>query len=641
MRIYTLILISSIINIFNIRGESLVDYVNPLIGTAAKTAGGVLPSVVVPFGKTHFTPMTQKNHIGCPPYYYEKNEIVGFMASHQSAVWMGDFGNISFFPTIGEPNLNPDKQKLWFNHNKELSKPYYYMVETQTFDRNNNIIAEITGEANSGIFRFTYEPNKEQGLLIEVSREIGSSGYVEIDTTRNEIYGYNPDRQDAYLGPPLENFKSYFVIKFNKKIKKYGTWDRSGKNPKRISQKDEVIGVYLSFENNDNKTLEVRFSNSFININQAKYNMNRELEGKTFENLKISGKNKWNELLKRMQVKGVPDSTKTILYTALYHTMLFPRIMSEYGKYYSAFDDQIHNGEFYNTFSLWDTFRALHPLLILTVPERINPMINSLLCMYKQGGWLPKWPNPTYTSIMIGTHADAYIKGFTGYDINTAYEAVRKNAFQPPYGDSGGDKYYIGDAWNNKKPEIRPSDAGNYWWDRAYWNGGYEARAGLTWYMKYGYVPVDYTSESVSRTVEFSIDDYCIAQMAKKLGKENDYKILMERSKYYKNLYNTKTKKLAPRYHNGNWFENPEYGFTEGSSWTYLFGAMHDVPGMIKMMGGKKHFSNMLDKNFNEKHYRHDMNPDIIIFIYIIGQMKHTKHKSLQEVNQEKIGSVI
>ena len=615
--ISTLLTILICVNVFpnNDRFSTKADYVNPLIGTAQATDGGVLPSVVVPFGKTHFSPMTNQNHIGCPPYYYEQKQLIGFIASHQSAVWMGDFGDIVVFPTNGEPDANEEKRKLKLNHAKELSKPFLYLAELETFDDTPAIKAEMTGLANSGIFRFTYEKNQLPGLWVEVSREKTASGYVVIDTVQNIIYGYNPDRQDAHLGPSLQNFKCHFLMKFNKKIKQYGTWDKNIKNPGKTTQFGEHIGVYLTFESDNDNQLEVRFSNSFIDKQQAIDNMNREINNHSFEAICAENKYQWNNMLQRVEVEDVSDSTKTIIYTALYHTMLFPRIFSEYGRYYSAFDDQIHSGELYNTYSLWDTFRALHPLLILTTPERVNPIISSLLKMYQEGGWLPKWPNPTYTSIMIGSHADAviadaYIKGFRGYDVDLAYEAVRKNAFQPPYGDSGGDNFYIGDSWNNAKPAYRPEDAGNYWWDRAYWNGGYEARGGLTWYMKYKYIPMDYTAESVSRTVEFGIDDYCIAQMAKDLKKAEDYNTLMERSRYYQNLYNPETKKLMPRYHDGRWYtENPEWGFTEGSSWTYLFGAMHDVPGMIKMMGGKKIFSEMLDRNFKENHYRHDNEP--------------------------------
>src|SRR5690606_15926408 len=216
----------------------------------------------------------------------------------------------------------------------------------------------------------------------------------------------------------------------------------------------------------------------------------------------------WQENLSRIKVDGATEDQKSIFYTALFHTMLFPREFSEYGRYYSPFDDKVHEGVSYNDYSLWDTFRALHPLLHFTHPERVSPMVRSLLQMYQEGGWLPKWPNPTYTNIMTGTHADAviadaYIKGFRDYDLELAYAAVRKNAMHPPYRDT-------------EKP----------WGDR---DEGtlYEARGGLTYYHSLGYVASDKTRESVTRTIEFGIDDYSIAQMAKDMGKMEDYGRLM------------------------------------------------------------------------------------------------------------------
>jgi predicted alpha-1,2-mannosidase len=268
--------------------------------------------------------------------------------------------------------------------------------------------------------------------------------------------------------------------------------------------------------------------------------------------------------------------------------------MDEYGKYYSAFDDKVHNGISYNDYSLWDTYRALHPLLLFTQPERVDPMITSMLQMYRQGGRLPMWPNPAETNIMIGTHADpviadAYIKGFRGYNVNLAYEAMMKDAMVPPDNDT----------------ILRYAD-------RDLWTG-YEAQAGLTYFKKIGYVPVDKTAESVSRTIEYSVDDYAIAQVAKALGKANDYKQLMKLSKNYQNLYDAKTGFMLPRKLNGQWDGKNEKGhwegFTEGDQWTYAFGAMHDAPGMIEMMGGKEKFATKLDSNFAFKHYRHDNEP--------------------------------
>jgi len=334
----------------------------------------------------------------------------------------------------------------------------------------------------------------------------------------------------------------------------------------------------------------------------------------------------WQKNLSRIAVSGCSEDQKSIFYTAMFHTMLFPREFSEYGQYYSAFDDKVHQGTSYNDYSLWDTFRALHPLIQLIQPERVSPMVKSLIQMYKEGGWLPKWPNPTYTNIMIGTHADAVIadaftNGFRDYDTNLAYEAVHKDAIIPPTGDTF------------KK-----------WGDRDPWTS-YEARGGLTYYLSLGYVPVDKTSESVSRTIEFGIDDYCVAQMAKEMNKTDDYTRFMQNSKNYKNLYNPSTGFFAPRMNNGDWNADPTAGFTEGSKWTYLFGAMHDPKGMIALFGGSKAFASKLTENFEGNHYRHDNEPGhhyIYLFDYCGEPWKTQelirKHTSIENFRNQPIG---
>jgi len=224
-------------------------------------------------------------------------------------------------------------------------------------------------------------------------------------------------------------------------------------------------------------------------------------------------------------------------------------------------------------------------------------MITSLLQMYDEGGWMPKWPNPTYTNIMIGTHADsviadAYVKGFRGFDLKKAYAAMYKNAMTPPDGDTH-----------------------NRWLDRAPWTA-FEARGGLTWYKSLGYVPQDKTDESVSRTLEFSYDDFCVAQIAKAVGKNDDYEMFMNRSRNYRNLYDSALGFMRPKNSDGTWDEeswaSPEErkpGFTEGSPWTYLFCEMQDIPGMIALMGGKQKFAAKLDENFAGGHYRHGNEP--------------------------------
>lgn len=253
-------------------------------------------------------------------------------------------------------------------------------------------------------------------------------------------------------------------------------------------------------------------------------------------------------------------------------------------------------------------------------------MVQSLLQMYQQGGWVPMWPNPTYTNIMIGTHgdaviADALVKGIKGFNPQLAYEAMHKNSFTAPDGDT------------LKK-----------WGDRDVWTS-YEGRGGLTYYHRIGYVPSDRTKESVSRTIEYSIDDYCVAQAAQLLGKQNDLPQLRSWSRNYRNVYNPATGFAAPRKLDGSWDSDTKEGFTEGSEWTYTFGALHDVPGMIALMGGKERFAAKLTRNFEGGHYRPDNEPGhhyIYLFDYCGEPWKAQelirKHTSAENFRNQAIG---
>jgi predicted alpha-1,2-mannosidase len=591
-----------------------VDYVNPLIGTAATgfakglDGGGTMPSVGPPFAMTNFVAQTGENLMSRMNYFYEDEHVIGFLASHQPTVWMGDYGYVSVMPQTGSLKVLPQDRALKFSHANETSTPYYYSVLLNSTN-NQNIKAEIAAASHCAILQFTFPASNDAHIIIQginlnpalkhwandyEARIKKLRGYIKINQAKNEITGYNPDRMSAQISPDLPNFKGYFVIQLDKPFKSFGTWDGDKINAASVEQFGTRMGAYISFATHKDETVQVRIATSFISIEQARKNMEIELKGKTFNNLVQLTRNEWQKNLSRIKVDGITEDQKAIFYTAMFHTMQFPREMSEYGKYYSAFDDKIHNGISYTDYSLWDTYRALHPLLIFTQPERVNPMITAMLQMYKQGGRLPMWPNPAETNIMIGTHADAviadaYVKGFRGYDLNLAYEALLKDALVPPDNDT----------------ILRYAD-------RDLWTG-YEAQAGLTYFKKIGYLPVDKTAESVSRTIEYSVDDYAVAQLAKALKKENDYKQLMQLSKNYKNLYDAKTGFMLPRKLNGQWDEKNKQGvwegFTEGDQWTYAFGAMHDVPGMIEMMGGKEKFAAKLDENFTGKHYRHDNEP--------------------------------
>jgi len=589
--------------------EIVVDFVSPLIGSALKGDGGVSPFVGVPFAMTNFTVQTRENKISSMPYVYDDHSIIGFLATHQPAVWMGDYGYVSVMPQIGENiEVLPDKRQLSFDHKDEISRPYYYSVLMNT-SNGQKIQGEITSNSRCGLLRFTFPESNNARLIIQginlnpalsdwcndfTGRLSKIKGWVKVDTIQNEITGYNPDRQSTQLGPDLPDFKGYFVIQFNKKMSGWGTWSGMDINKHQTEQFGTRMGAYISFSTKEKEKVLVRIATSFISLDQARQNLNKEVSDWNFEELMASTKKKWENKLSAIKVDHVSSNDKAIFYTALYHCYQFPRDISEYGRYYSAYDDKVHDGFSFTDYSLWDTFRAFHPLMTLLEPKLTGDWITGFLQMYQQGGWMPMWPNPAETNIMIGTHADAvvsdaYMKGIRNYDINLAYEAMRKDAMVPPDCETQH-KYSDRDRWTS-----------------------FEGRAGASYYHSIGYVPVDKTSESVSRTLEYGLDDWCIAQVAKDMGKTYDYEQLMRWSKNYQNIYNKKEEFMQPRTYNGDWIitnDKDQTGMTEGSKWTYLFCVIQDVHGMIQLMGGNEKFAAKLDRNFKEDHYRHDNEPD-------------------------------
>lgn len=585
------------------RTSDPVDRVNTFIGTTGpkgvKNYGGVCPWVAAPHGMTDWTPMTQINFISQLPFRYEDKYIKGFMGTHQPTIWMSDYGFLTIMPEIGVPKIRREDRAMAIRPGSEIGKPYYYSVEMGDSGRP-VIRTEMTATTRCGFFRITYPKEATARLFVEMSRMPGDEGWVKISPDRREIIGYNPDRMNVYdrkdMGPRIKNFSGYFVIQSDRPFESYAAWEDS--NSVRIYDgKDEMkgphIGALVSFAGKKGVTVRLRIGSSFISIGQARKNLKQEIPGWSFDDVARQTKKAWNKLLGNIEIEGATPTQETIFYTAMYHSLIFPRIFYEDGRYYSAFDGKIHKGILYEDYSMWDTFRALHPLLTLIDPAVVSPMIRSLLNMYKEGGWLPKWPNPSYTNIMIGTPADAiiadaYVRGFRDYNLKEAWAAIYKDAMTPPDGDT------------HKR-----------WADRAPWTS-YEARQGLTYYKKLGYVPADKTNESVSCTLEFVLEDYCVAQVAKGLGKEKDYRFFMKRSKDYRNLFDPKTGFMTPRLSDGSFYTgdpNKYRAFTEGSKWTYLFCVMQDVPGLVKLMG-RENFISRLDENFSGGHYAYDNEPE-------------------------------
>jgi predicted alpha-1,2-mannosidase len=561
-----------------------VDWVNLYIGTGSGQIGygGTMPFVTPPFGMTDWTPQTRQNKVSGVSYKYEDTAISGFIGTHQPAIWMGDYGYVTLMPEIDDLKTSPEDRRLPFTHADEVVHPDYYSVWMNA-GGSHKIRTEMTATERCAYMRFTFPANSSSTVIVEASRP-GIAGFAHVDAAKEEITGYNPDRMDGNLGPmQLPNFKGYFVVQFHK------TFSGSGNYGSTQQQPNLATGAYAKFETTEGEVVEARVGTSFISIEQARQNLNIEIPTWDFEAVRQSLRSTWNEKLRRIAVEGATDDQRKIVYTALYHALLYPRIFSEHGHYYSAFDDTVHKGVSYTAYSIWDTFRAEHSLLTLLAPERIDGMLGALLQDYQEGGWMPKWPNPSYTNIMIGTHADSLVaeainKHFKGFDYKLAWDAVYKDAMTPPDGDTTR-------RWYDREPHTP-----------------YEARGGLTYYKSLGYIPADKTAESASRTLEDSYDDWCVAQVAKALGKTKEYQFFLDRSHNYEHLFNKATGFMQARNSDGSWAD-PKDGWTEGNTWVYTWAVLHDIPGLIQLMGGKEKYNARLDEHFSGGHNEHSNEP--------------------------------
>jgi len=561
-----------------------VDRVNPYIGTGSGKIGygGTMPFVTPPFGMTDWTPQTRQNKLSVVSYKYEDTTISGFIGTHQPAIWMGDYGYVTLMPEIGALKTTPEARKLPFKHSDEVARPDYYSVWMDA-GNSKRIRTEMTATERCAYMRFTFPAGDDPKVIVEASRP-GIAGLTAVSIGNSEIEGYNPDRVDAGLGPfKLPNFKGYFVVQFRQKFKVAGVYDPKSQPPA------EATGAYAKFTTTDGEVIEARIGTSFISMQQARANLSAEIPEWDFEALRKKLREQWNEKLSRVTVEGAnEDEIKTVT-TALYHALLYPRIFSEQGRYYSAYDDKLHSGESYNAYSIWDTFRAENSLLTLVAPERIPGMVTALLNDYKEGGWMPKWPNPSYTNIMIGTHADSLVaeainKHFKGFDYDLAWKAVYKDAMTPPDDD-------MQHKWYDREPHTP-----------------YEARAGLTYLKQLGYIPTDKTAEAASSTLEDSYDDWCVAQVAKALGKTKDFEFFLHRSLNYQHLFNKETGFMQGKKSDGSWAD-PKDGWTEGDHWVYTWAVMQDIPGLIAQMGGRDAYNTKLDEHFSGGHNVHSNEP--------------------------------
>ncbi len=545
------------------------DLVNPLMGTESEyilSNGNTYPAIALPWGMNFWTPQTRKMGNGwC--YTYTDNKIMGIKQTHQPSPWINDYAAFSLMAITGRIKTGEDERASWFSHKSEVAKPYYYSVYLADYD----ITAEVTPTERAAIFRFTFPENDSSFILLD---GFNKGSMVKIIPSEHKVIGYC---RNNHGGVPA-NFHNYFVAVFDHDFTSAHTWHGDTINLRGLEEEGNHSGAILGFKTKKGEKINVRIASSFISPDQAMLNLTRETGTKDFETIEKEGKDTWNKQLGRVEVEGGTADQQRTFYSCLYRMMLFPRQFFEINEknevmHYSPYNGEVLPGYMYTDNGFWDTFRAVFPFFTLMYPEVERKIMSGLVNAYKESGWLPEWASPGHRDCMIGSNsasliADAYIKGIRGYDIETLYQAVIKNTKGPGPLSSVG-------------------------------------RLGADYYNKLGYVPYNAgINENAARTLEYAYADFCIWQIAKKLGKPKDeIDQYAKRAMNYKNVFDTGRKLMRGRNLDGT-FQSPfnpyKWGdaFTEGNSWHYTWSVFQDVDGLVRLMGGKENFIAKLDSVF-------------------------------------------
>ena len=614
-----------------------VDYVNPFIGTTnfgTTNPGAVMPNglmSVVPFNVmgSNDNKYDKDARWWSTPYEYHNVFFTGFSHVNLSGVGCPDVGSLLLMPTTGE--LNVDYKQYGSTYKNEVAHPGYYSNTLTKY----GIKTEVTADKRSSIARFTF-PQGESHILLNLGEGLtNESGAFIRRISDNEFEGMKVLGTFCYN--PQAVFPIYFYMKVNKQPKRSGYWKKqrlmsgveaewdkdNGKYKLYTEYKREIagddIGVFIDFDTKQNEEVEVLMGVSFVSMENARLNAEKELAQTTFDSLRLRAEEAWNNDLSKILVEGGSEDQKTVFYTALYHTLIHPNILQDVNGQYPTLERgdiaSVSNGDRYTVFSLWDTYRNVHQLLTLVYPVRQQHMLQSMLAMYDEHGWLPKWElygRETYTmegDPSIPVIVDSWLKGLRGFDINKAYEAMRKGATTP-----------------GAKNKLRPDNDD---------------------YMKLGYVPLrEQYDNSVSHALEYYIADNALSRLAKALGKDSDAKLFYNRSLGYKHYYSKEYGTFRPILPSGKFYspfnplqgENfePNPGFHEGNAWNYTFYVPHDIKGLTQLMGGSKAFVDKLQMVFDKGYYDPANEPDIAyphLFSYFKGEEWRTQKEIKRLLN--------
>ena len=547
-----------------------VDYVSTLVGTQSSYAistGNTYPAVCMPWGMNFWTPQTGKMGDGWT-YTYTADKLRGFKQTHQPSPWINDYGQFTIMPETGEaPIFDEEKRASWFSHKAEVATPYYYRAYLADYD----VVTELAPTERAAIMRITF-PDSKSYVVVDA---FDKGSYVKIMPKERMIVGYTTKNS----GGVPQNFKNYFVMKFDKDFTYTAAVADGHINTADIKAECNHAGGIVGFKTSRGEQVNVRIASSFISEEQAIENL-KELGSDSFDEVKARGRNTWNDVLGRIEVKSDDIDHLRTFYSCLYRSVLFPRSFYEKNAkgeivHYSPYNGEVLPGYMFTDTGFWDTFRCLFPLLNVMYPSMNEKMQAGLVNAYKESGFLPEWASPGHRGCMVGNNsasivADAYLCGLKNYDAETLWQAVvhGANAVHPTVSSTG--------------------------------------RLGYEYYNKLGYVPYDVKiNENVARTLEYAYDDWCIYEFGKALGKsKKELEPFRKRAFNYRNVFDSESKLMRGRLKNGK-FQSPfsplKWGdaFTEGNAWHYTWSVFHDPAGLIQLMGGKQTFNNMLDSVFN------------------------------------------
>jgi predicted alpha-1,2-mannosidase len=603
------------------QGQGPVDLVNPMVGTA--NGGQTFPGAGVPFGMTQWTPATRNSEKkGVVPYFYDDHLFKGIRGTHfLSGSATQDYGSFQFLAGSGGFQENDEPPATPYTHDEEHATPYLYQVELPKL----GVSISATGTARCGILRFVFHRGGKAWLDIQ-NNAPASDGTLRFDATRQEIVGTNKVRRIYAGNGRLAGFSGYIVVELSRPFKVGGTWT-SGRSDFNKASGVGPSGIYLAFNVKPGESVLARVGTSFVSIDEARKNLRAEIPRWKISEVEAASREQWNAALGRIKVKS-SERNQRIFYTAMYHALQLPRVMSDIDGTYPRFGggqsvEKAHGFIYYDDYSAWDTFRAEQPLLTIISPERVPSMIQSLVVKGEEGGFLPIFPAwNSYTSEMDGDHCaaiigDAYMKGIRGFDVAGAYRLMRKNAFDSPSSDE-------------------------------YRNG--EGRRGLATYLTDGYIPLEdrvawpsgpHPDEQVSRTLDYAYDDFVDGEMASAVGRRSDAAILSRRAKNYRNVIDPETGFARGRYASGQWVlpfdpAKPASYITEGNPFQFTFYVLQDIPGLIQLEHGDAGFIAKLDQLFAQHLYDQGNEPSHhIAYLYDYAGAAFKTQQHIAEIRTE------